>query len=54
VTIHASHSHSGPGAIAADFLWSIAPATDLMVPELQRDMAMSIAEALLGAEKAMG
>lgn len=29
----AAHTHSGPGAISPSFLWSIAPATDLLVPE---------------------
>lgn len=30
VVFSGSHSHSGPGAISTDFLWSFVPATDLM------------------------
>uniref|UniRef100_A0A6B2L787 Neutral ceramidase n=1 Tax=Arcella intermedia TaxID=1963864 RepID=A0A6B2L787_9EUKA len=48
-----SHSHSGPGAVSSDFLWSIAPATDLLVPELQRSLANSTAVAMLQALKNM-
>jgi len=44
-----SHSHSGPGAIAADFIWAVAPATDLLVPLLQRMLANSTANAMLEA-----
>lgn len=44
-----SHSHSGPGAVSSDFLWSIAPATDLIVPELQRSLANSTAYAMIQA-----
>lgn len=44
-----SHSHSGPGAIADAFLWSIAPATDLLVPELQQAFAASAASAMVQA-----
>jgi len=44
-----SHSHSGPGAIASDFLWSVAPATDLMIPELQYSIANSTANAMMQA-----
>jgi len=49
-TFSGSHTHSGPGAISSSFLWSIAPATDLLVPELQRQLATSVAEAMLEAE----
>jgi len=49
----ASHTHSGPGAIGNAFLWSIAPATDLMVPEIATMFAQSIAKALLQAEAKM-
>ena len=35
------------GAISSDFLWSIAPATDLIVPELQRMTATAIAHAMV-------
>lgn len=53
VTLHASHSHSGPGAVSPDFLWAMAPATDLLVPELQLQLATSIAKAIVAAEKAL-
>lgn len=49
----ASHTHSGPGAISSSFLFSIAPATDLAVPKLQRMFALSIAKALIQAEKSL-
>lgn len=49
----ASHSHSGPGAISPEFLWSVAPATDLMVPSLQRQIATSLAQALVEAQNNM-
>jgi hypothetical protein len=48
-----SHTHSGPGAVSQDFLWSMAPATDLCVPELQRQLATSMAEAMVTAYKNM-
>jgi len=32
VALFGSHSHSGPGAITPEFLWAVAPATDLLVP----------------------
>ena len=32
VTLHGSHTHSGPGAIAPELLWELAPATDILVP----------------------
>jgi len=48
-----SHTHSGPGAVSPDFLWSMAPATDIMVPELQRQMATSVATALVRARQKM-
>lgn len=38
---------AGPGALDSHFLWSVAPATDLVVPALQRSMAQSIATALV-------
>ncbi|EGD78316.1 hypothetical protein PTSG_09383 [Salpingoeca rosetta] len=53
VTLHASHSHSGPGAVSPSFLWAMAPATDLLVPELQFQLAVSIGQAIVMAEKAM-
>eukprot|EP00163_Fabomonas_tropica_P015439 TRINITY_DN28234_c0_g1_i1.p1 TRINITY_DN28234_c0_g1~~TRINITY_DN28234_c0_g1_i1.p1 ORF type:complete len:506 (+),score=121.43 TRINITY_DN28234_c0_g1_i1:33-1520(+) len=53
VTLHASHSHSGPGALTPDFLWAMAPAMDLMVPELQTLMCTAIANAMLKAQAAL-
>eukprot|EP00003_Mantamonas_plastica_P025806 TRINITY_DN513_c0_g1_i15.p3 TRINITY_DN513_c0_g1~~TRINITY_DN513_c0_g1_i15.p3 ORF type:complete len:441 (-),score=141.77 TRINITY_DN513_c0_g1_i15:4571-5893(-) len=53
VIFSASHTHSGPGAVSAEMLWALAPATDLLVPELQQKLAASIAEALVTAEKTM-
>ena len=62
VVLSGSHTHSGPGAISPEFLWSVAPgeeakqwlqiqlirlATDLLVPELQEKMAASIANAMV-------
>jgi len=46
-----SHTHSGPGAISPNFLWAMAPATDLLVPELQRMFAVNIATALVKAQQ---
>jgi len=46
----AAHTHSGPGAIGPEFLWAIAPATDLMVPELQFAFATNMAQAMANAE----
>eukprot|EP00053_Salpingoeca_punica_P013748 m.124504 g.124504 ORF g.124504 m.124504 type:complete len:479 (-) comp16294_c0_seq1:2080-3516(-) len=48
-TVHGSHSHSGPGAISPNFLWQMAPATDLLVPEVQEKMAADIAQAVVTA-----
>jgi len=53
VIFSASHTHSGPGASAPDFLWEIAPATDLMIPSLQRKMATTMANSLLQAQNAL-
>eukprot|EP01119_Soliformovum_irregulare_P005626 TRINITY_DN17381_c0_g1_i1.p1 TRINITY_DN17381_c0_g1~~TRINITY_DN17381_c0_g1_i1.p1 ORF type:complete len:487 (+),score=136.37 TRINITY_DN17381_c0_g1_i1:22-1461(+) len=49
IIFSASHSHSGPGAVSADSLWSLAPATDLLVPEIRRKLATSIATSLVEA-----
>lgn len=49
----ASHSHSGPGGIAGDFLFTIAPSTDALVPELQELMAHNIAKAMINAERSL-
>jgi len=51
VIFSASHTHSGPGAIGGPMLWAMAPATDLLIPELQRKMANSIADAMIQAEQ---
>lgn len=32
MTLHGSHTHSGPGGISPHMLWQLAPATDLLVP----------------------
>jgi len=50
-TFSASHTHSGPGALSSDFLWSAAPATDLVVPKVQQQFVQSIAQAMLEAEQ---
>lgn len=49
----ASHSHSGTGAVTADRLWELAPATDMLVPELQEVFANGLAAAMLQAEQSM-
>jgi len=51
VIFSGSHSHSGPGAISTDFLWAFAPATDLLVPELQNQLATTMATAMVDALK---
>lgn len=51
VIIGASHTHSGPGGVAFDLLWELAPATDLGKRELQQLMASRIAEAMIEAER---
>jgi len=48
--LSASHSHSGPGAVSPEFLWAMAPATDLLVPELQRFLATKIATSMVNAQ----
>eukprot|EP01100_Stratorugosa_tubuloviscum_P003848 TRINITY_DN1936_c0_g2_i1.p1 TRINITY_DN1936_c0_g2~~TRINITY_DN1936_c0_g2_i1.p1 ORF type:complete len:480 (-),score=253.66 TRINITY_DN1936_c0_g2_i1:80-1519(-) len=53
VIFSASHSHSGPGAVSPSMLWALAPATDLLVPELQRQLATSMADAMLDARSSM-
>jgi hypothetical protein len=53
VILSASHSHSGPGAITSEFLWAIAPATDLMVNSLAISYATKIATALVQSEQSM-
>jgi len=53
VIMSGAHTHSGPGLVAPDFLWAIAPATDLMVPKMQRKFANTVANALLQAQNAM-
>jgi neutral ceramidase len=53
VMLSAAHTHSGPGAISPDFLWAIAPATDLMIPELQFQFAKTMATALVQAQQSL-
>lgn len=47
--VHGSHSHSGPGALSPNFLWAMAPATDLLVPEVQSLLADKVVEAMVEA-----
>jgi len=49
IIFSSSHTHSGPAAVTEEFLWSVAPAMDLVVPELQEYLAMYEAEALIQA-----
>jgi len=35
IVLSGSHSHSGAGAVSTELLWELAPATDLVKPELQ-------------------
>ncbi len=49
IIFSSSHTHSGPGALSSDFLWAMAPATDLLVPSVQRQLATSMATALMEA-----
>jgi neutral ceramidase len=51
--ISGSHTHSGPGAVTPELLWELAPATDLLVPVLQKQMATYIADALVAAQANM-
>jgi len=51
VIFSASHTHSGPGALSPDMLWALAPATDLLVPSIQRLYAEHLADAMVQAEK---
>lgn len=51
--LSASHSHSGPGAITSEFLWSIAPATDLMVPEVTEQMQTNLANVMTQSQEAL-
>jgi len=53
VIFSASHTHSGPGAISSEFLWAVAPATDLLVPEIQKMYCNSLALAMVKAEQSM-
>src|SRR3989338_8251637 len=50
VVLSASHTHSGPGAVTAELLWSLAPATDLLVPEVRDGFADSFAKCLVQAK----
>jgi neutral ceramidase len=51
VILSGSHSHSGPGAIASDFLWQIAPAIDLEIPIVAEALAMNLATVMAQSEK---
>lgn len=42
----ASHTHSGPGAVSPEFLWEVAPATDLIVPELFANFTATVAQCI--------
>lgn len=53
VIMSASHSHSGPGAIAGSFLWEVAPATDLLVPELAEAYTDLMAQALVQSQQSL-
>ena len=53
LALHGSHTHSGPGGITDEFLWEVAPAMDLVVPELQTLMASHVAAAMLQAAEAL-
>jgi len=53
VIFSASPSHSGPGALSPEFLWAVAPATDLLVPAIQTMYCTSLATVMLQAEKTM-
>jgi len=50
VILSGSHSHSGPGAVSPEFLWQVAPATDLIVPEIQDMLAERLAQAMIQAQ----
>eukprot|EP00698_Gefionella_okellyi_P007333 TRINITY_DN1787_c0_g1_i1.p1 TRINITY_DN1787_c0_g1~~TRINITY_DN1787_c0_g1_i1.p1 ORF type:complete len:441 (+),score=106.36 TRINITY_DN1787_c0_g1_i1:19-1341(+) len=51
--VSAAHTHSSGGAVSSDFLWAIAPAIDLLVPDLQRRLANDLATAIVGAERSL-
>jgi len=53
IIFSSSHSHSGPGALSTSMLWALAPATDLMVPEVQAQLAQSTADAMIKATKTL-
>ncbi len=53
VILSGSHSHSGPAAITSEFLWSIAPATDLEVPLLTEIITNGLAQALAQSQSSM-
>jgi len=50
VILSGSHSHSGPGAVSGEFLWEFAPATDLVVPEIQLQLAQYLADSMMQAQ----
>jgi Neutral/alkaline non-lysosomal ceramidase, N-terminal len=49
----ASHTHSGPGALSPEFLWAVAPATDLLIPSLLDFYCERIVAAALEAQENM-
>jgi len=51
VTFSGSHTHSGPGGWVSQFAIQITPTMDLFVPQLQQQLARSIARAMVEAEK---
>lgn len=53
VIFHATHSHSSFGAVSDEFLWEIAPAIDLLVPEVAEHVAQRVADSMMEAHKAM-
>ncbi|KNC56090.1 uncharacterized protein AMSG_02103 [Thecamonas trahens ATCC 50062] len=53
IVFASSHTHSGPGAISPRMLWALAPATDLLVYELQQELATNIAATIMEAHAAM-
>jgi len=53
IVFSGSHTHSGPGALSPEMLWALAPATDVLVPTVQKLYASALAKAMLEAEKAL-
>lgn len=53
VLFHATHSHSSFGAVSDEFLWEVAPAIDLLVPEVAEHIAHRVANAMPEAQRDM-